>query len=153
MRLVVTGSNATGLPASEALAWFPECPGSAYLAALEKDFLETSPAAATAFIKALAADPPVRIEASSSVAAQIARVGGKLHIFFANFEGLVAGRNAVQTPQRGIRVTVPAAFTGRAWLRPFLGEPRELQSQRGNGNRVLVLPDIQKGAVLWFEGR
>ncbi|HUL75719.1 MAG TPA: hypothetical protein VL691_00525, partial [Vicinamibacteria bacterium] len=153
MRLVVTGTNATGLPASEALAWFPECPGSAYLAALEKDFQETNPSAATDFIKGLAADPPVRIEASSSVATQIARVGGTLHIFFANFEGLVAGQNAVQTPQKGIRVTVPAAYAGRAWFLPFMGEPIELQGRRENGSRVLVLPEIQKGAVLWFEDR
>ena len=84
-------------------------PGSAYLADLEKDFEKTNPPAASAdFINALPRDQSVRIEASSSVATDIARVDGKLHIFFANFDGLVAGQNAVQTPQKGIRVSLPA---------------------------------------------
>src|SRR5262249_52564826 len=55
MRLVVTGTNATGLPVTGASASFPECPGRAYLAALEKDFQGTHPAPAADFdfIKAL----------------------------------------------------------------------------------------------------
>jgi hypothetical protein len=150
-RLVVTGTDATGLPASNTLTRFPECPGSAYLAGLEKDFQGTNPSVAADFIEALAPDPSVRVEASSSVATHIARVDGKLHVFFANFEGLVAGQNAVPTPQKAVRVTVPAD-TGRAWFLPFLGEAVEVQGRRENGNLVYVLPDIQKGAVLWFEG-
>ncbi len=59
---------------------------------------------------------------------------GKLHIFFANFDGLVAGQNAVQTPQKGIRVSLPAGGTGRAWFLPFLGEAVELDGQRQNGD-------------------
>ena len=152
MRLVVTGVDATGLPASEALR-FPDSPGSAYLASLEKDFDKTSPSAAADFIKALAPDPAVRIEASASVATHIARVDGKLHVFLASFAGLVAGENAVQTPQKGVRVSVPAADAGKAWFLPFMGEARELQGQLDSGNLVLVLPDVQKGAILWFEGR
>jgi len=153
MRLVVTGTNATGRPPFGAVAWFPECPGRAYLAALEKDFQETHPSAAADFIEFLGPDPIVRVDASSNVATHIARVGGKLHIFLANFEGLVAGQNAVQTTQKGIRVTVPAADTGKAWFLPFLGEPLELQGRHENGTLVFVLPDVQKGAVLWFESR
>ena len=132
---------------------FPDCPGRAYLDALEKDFGKADPSAAAGFLAALAPDATVRIEASSSVATQIARVDGKLHIFFANFEGLVAGQNALQTPQKGIRVSVPAADTGKAWFLPFLGEELELQGQRQDGNLVFVLPDVQKGAVVWFEAR
>lgn len=150
-RLIVTGTDATDLPASDAVRRFPECPGSAYLANLEKDFLKTTPAASADFINALPRDQRVRIEASSSVATEIARVDGKLHIFFANFDGLVAGQNAVQTPQKGIRVSLPAGGTGRGWFLPFLGEAVELHGQRQNGTLVFVLPDVQKGAVAWFE--
>ena len=145
--------DATGLPASAALTRFPECPGRAYLAELEKDFEKADPSTAEAFIAALAPDSSVRIEASASVATQIARVDGKLHIFFANFKGLVSKQNAVQTPEKGIRVSVSAAETGKAWFLPFLGEALEIQGQRQDGNLVFVLPDVQKGAVVWFEGR
>ena len=63
-----------------------------------------------------------------------------------------AGQNAVQTPQKGIRVSIPAAGTGKAWFLPFLGEAVEIQGQRQNGRLVFVLPDVQKGAVVWFDG-
>ena len=53
VRLVVTGTDATGLPASEVSTRFPECPGRAYLAALEEDFQTTNPSVAADFIRAL----------------------------------------------------------------------------------------------------
>jgi hypothetical protein len=79
-------------------------------------------------------------------------VDGKLHIFFANFDGLVAGQNAVQTPQKGIRVSLPAGGSGRGWFLPFLGEAVALHGQRQNDTLVFVLPEVQKGAVAWFDG-
>ena len=87
------------------------------------------------------------------MATQIARVDGKVHVFFANFKGLVPGQNAVQTPEQGIRITVPAASAGKAWFLPFLGEAQEVEGQRQDANLVFVLPDVQKGAVVWFEPR
>ena len=151
-RLVVTGTDATGLAPSDALTRFPECPGRAYLADLENDFGKADHSQVVDFLAALAPDPHVRVEASASVATQIARVDGKVHIFFANFDGLVAGQNAVQTPQKGIKVSLAAdGGTGRGWFLPFLGEPAELHGQRQNGTLVFVLPEVQKGAVVWFE--
>jgi hypothetical protein len=152
-RLVVTGVDATGLPASEALTRFPDCPGRAYLAGLEKDFGKADPSEAAGLLAALAPESSVRVEASSFVAAQVARVDGKLHVFFANFKGLVPGQNAVQAPERGIRITVPAASAGKAWFLPFLGEAQEVEGRLQDTNRVFVLPDVQKGAVAWFESR
>jgi hypothetical protein len=152
-RLVVTGTDATGLAPSDALTRFPECPGRAYLAELEKDFGKADHSQVADFLAALAPDSHVRVDASESVATQIARVDGKVHIFFANFKGLVAGRNAVQTAEQGIRVTVPAASAGTAWFLPFLGEAQEVEGQRHDGNLVFVLPDVQKGAVVRLEPR
>jgi hypothetical protein len=149
-RLIVTGTDVTGL-SSDAVRRFPECPGRAYLRRLETDFENTNPSAASDVIEAFAGDQGVRVAASSSIATDIARVGGRLHIFLANFAGLVGGQNAVQTPQRGIRVSVPAAGSGKAWFLPFLGEAVELQGQRQNDRLEFVLPEIQKGAVVWFE--
>jgi hypothetical protein len=150
-RLVVTGADPPGLAPSSIVRRFPECPGRAYLKGLEDNFEETSPSAAVDIINALPAQD-IRVEASSSVATDIAQVGGKLHIFLANFAGLAGGRNAVQTPQKGVRVSVPADSGGKAWFLPFLGEPVELQGHRHDGELVFVLPEIQKGAVVWFDG-
>ena len=152
-RLVVTGVDATGLHASEALTRFPDCPGQAYLASLEKDFAKADPSEASGLLAALAPDASVRVEASASVATQIARVDGKLHVFFASFKGLVPGQNAVQAPERGIRITVPAASASKAWFLPFLGEAQEVEGQREDANLVFILPDVQKGAVVWLEPR
>ena len=152
-RLVVTGMDATRLPASEALKRFSDCPGRAYMAELERDFEKADPAGRADFIAALAPDPGVRIQASSSVATQIARVDGKVHVFFANFNGLIPGRNAVQTPEKNVRITLASAGDGRAWFLPFLGEAEEIEGRRDGANLLFVLPDIHKGAVVWFEAR
>lgn len=152
-RLVVTGTDATNLQASPTLKRFEQCPGKAYLDELERNFETADPSAAEDFIAALASDSTVRIEASPSVATQIAEVDGKLHVFFASFKGLVPKQNAVQTPEKGVRVTVPAAGTGRAWFLPFLGDAVEIQGRRQEGQLVFTLPDIEKGAIVWFEGR
>jgi hypothetical protein len=148
-RLIVTGADATGLSSSSAVR-FAECPGRAYLARLEKDFERTKPSTAAAVMNALP-DQEIRVAAPSSVVADIAQVGGKLHIFLANFDGLVGGQNAVQTPQKDIRVSIPAAGSAKAWFLPFLGEAVELEGQRQKEELVFVLPEIQKGAVVWFE--
>jgi hypothetical protein len=96
-------------------------------------------------------DQDVRIDASTAVVTEVARVSGKAHIFFANFAGLVGGQNAVQTPQKDIRVSVPAAAAHKAWFLPFLGEAVEVQGHDQNGRLVFVLPEIQKGAIVWLE--
>jgi alpha-galactosidase len=152
-RLVVTGMDATNLDASPTLKRFAECPGKAYLDELERDFEKSDPSTAKEFIAALAPDSTVRIEASSSIATQIARVDGMLHVFLANFKGLAPKKSAVQTPERGIRISVPAGETGKAWFLPFLGEARVVQGQPRGGDMIFVLPDVEKGAVVWFDGR
>jgi hypothetical protein len=150
-RLIVTGTDATGLSSSSAVRRFAECPGRAYLTSLEKDFERTRPSTAAALTNALP-DQEIRVEASSSVATDIAQVGGKLHIFLANFDGLAGGKNAVQTPQKDVRVSIPSPDGAKAWFLPFLGEAVELEGQRQKDELVFVLPEIQKGAVVWFEG-
>jgi hypothetical protein len=152
-RLVVTGTDATGLAPSDALTRFPECPGRAYLANLEKDFGKADRSQVADFLAALAPDSHVRVEASASVATQIARVDGKVHIFFASFKGLAPGRNAVQAPEKGIRVSLATTEAHRVWFLPFLGEAQEVEGQRHDANLVFVLPDVEKGAVVWFEPR
>jgi len=152
-RLVVTGTDATSLPASPAVTRVAACPGKAHLHALAEDLMKADTVGSAEFIRTLAADPTPVIEAPASVVTEIAQVDGKLHVFFANFGGLVARKNAVQAPASAIRVRVPAASASHAWFLPFLGEAREIPGRKRGEAIVFALPAIPKGAVLWFEAR
>ena len=52
-RLVITGADATGIASSQNVVRFPECPGRAYNAALEKDFEHASLSSQQAFLDSL----------------------------------------------------------------------------------------------------
>jgi hypothetical protein len=83
------------------------------------------------------------------VAAQIASVDGKPHVFFANFLGLRAKENAVQTPESHAEIIVPGKVRGH--FLPFLREETTITGRFANGSTLFHLPDIAKGAVVWFE--
>jgi hypothetical protein len=152
--LVVTGADETQLVDANHVVRFPQCPGKAYMEALEKDFEHTAPDSQEAFLNALKNSTAVEIASSPQVATSISNVDGKPHIFFANFAGLRGGVNPVQTVQTGVRVTVSAASKSRAFFLPFLGETQELKgAQAADGRTSYMLPPISKGAVFWLEPR
>src|SRR5437763_3928218 len=106
-RLVITGTDATGLAASDQVVRFPNCPGRAYEQALERDFEHASTASQQEFLDALGKSDVVRIEAPPHIATSIARTpDGHINCFFANFSGLRGGSNPVQIPQIGFTMTV-----------------------------------------------
>src|SRR4030095_9344793 len=147
-KLVVTGDGPSELT-EKGIVRFAQCPGKQYVAALEKDFAGTTPEFQEKFLASLSADSSVEVEASPWVVTQIAQVDGNTNVFFANFKGLRGGENPVQTPESGVKITVPSGQ--RAHFLPFLGVPQELTGERRDGKMVFVLPDIQKGAVVWVE--
>src|SRR5437667_73945 len=61
-RLIVTGADATGLAESPNVLRIPDDPGSAYMAALERDFANTTPAAAQRFLDQIHSEPAVVID-------------------------------------------------------------------------------------------
>ncbi len=95
--------------------------------------------------------PSIQIEASPLVYAQPASVGGKLHIFIANFSGLEPNRKLTQTPQAGVRVTFPADGPRKIHALPFLGSPQEVPAAWNKGRISCTLPAIDKGMVVWME--
>jgi hypothetical protein len=147
MRLVVTGADAVG---SGDRRRFPECPGAAYLAALERDLASVPGPSADELTSSLALGPRITVEAAPMVVAQVARVDGRVHVFLANFSGLVPGRSATQTPQ-SVRVTIPEATTARGSFVPFLGQARPVEGTLRGKDRVFELPAIEKGAVFALE--
>jgi hypothetical protein len=148
-RLVVTGADATGLNDPLRVIRFPLCPGKAYLAALRKNFVAITPSTEQKFLQSLDPGHSLVVEASPSVATHIALVNGQPHIFLANFKGLVGNRNAVQTPEGGAKIISKEHM--KAYFLPFLGEVEELHGRMGGGETTYVLPDIAKGAVVWFD--
>jgi hypothetical protein len=152
-QLIITGMDATGLGNAANIYRIPNCPGAAYMAALKRDFLHTDPSIEGSFLRNLETERKVVISASPSVATQIAMVDGQPHIFFANFHDLVSNQNAVQTPESKATITVKdsGADAVRTYFLPFLGEVTEIHGTTANGETTYVLPDIQKGAVVWFD--
>jgi hypothetical protein len=150
-RLVVTGTDATGIEKSENLARFPDCPGKAYNAALEKDFEHASPDSQQAFFDSLRGAGAVQIKAASDVATSIARTSdGHNNVFLANFAGLRGGSNPVQTPQSGVEVRVTSKSEGKGFFLPFLGEAQPIKGVRSGDATTFTLPTITKGAVFWY---
>jgi hypothetical protein len=150
-KLVITGQDSTSLPKTSNVVRLPICPGRTYLLKAEKDFTAARLTTETTFLATLRKSPELQVDSPPFVATQIASVDGKPHIFFANFSGLVPGKNAVQHPATNLRVRIPAGRSSRLFLLPFLGESREIPGHRVGKQIVFRIPRIDKGAVAWLE--
>jgi hypothetical protein len=150
-RLVVTRADATGFPDSNRIIRFSVCPGKSHLALLEKDFAEGSADNPGEFLKSLAVSSELLVEASPFIAANIASVDGKPHVFLANFAGLVPHKIAVPLPQDNVRISVPAGKKLTLHFLPFLGEPQAVSGREAGGRLIFLLPPIERGAVVWLE--
>lgn len=146
-------------------AYLPECPGAAYWQALGNEFDQAaSQGKATGqtfeslrhdfdsnVLGHLRIQSPVRIKASPFVTAQMARVDNKIHIFLANFKGLQARRVDTQIPERNVEVFFTPDSGKRVFILPFLGEVHELPAERSGGQMRVVIPQIERGAVIWLD--
>ncbi|MFI5058212.1 MAG: hypothetical protein ACHQLQ_08490 [Candidatus Acidiferrales bacterium] len=150
-RLVVTGADATSFADSDRIMRFPVCPGKSHLAALEKDFAEGSADNPSEFLKSLGVSSELLVEASSFVAANIASVDGKPHVFLANFAGLVPHKIAVPSPQNDVHISVPAGKKRTLQFLPFLGEPQAVIGRETGDRLTFLLPPIERGAVVWLD--
>jgi hypothetical protein len=149
-RLVITGTDVTGFGDIPGVARFAECPGRAYFDQLKKDFVEGSGTDVNKFLSSLDSNSEISVDAPPTVIANIASVDGTPHIFFANFTGLVPHKVAVATPQRGVRISVPAGKHQNLRVLPFLGEVQSVEGRRAGDRNVFTLPLLERGAVAWF---
>jgi hypothetical protein len=148
-RLVITGQNASELPASPGLSTFPDCPCRQYEKSLDANLENANPDTAKEFFAALHHHQGLEFTASPRVATSFASVDGKPHVFLANFSGLRAGVNAVPTTQADITLRIPASRHARVYYLPFLGEVQKLREER-DGERLLYrLPPVGRGGVVW----
>ena len=148
-KVIVTGTDVTDLPNQANVTRFAECPGKAYMQALEADFSRAAPSSQSQFLQALPKNAEIRIDASPSIATHVARFDGKVHVYFASFKGLRGGENANQEPETTATVTVKSS--GKAMLLPFLGEEKELRGEKSGNMTVYRLPSFTRGAVFWIE--
>jgi len=145
--------------------YLPDCPGAAYWQALSKEFSAAASrgdATGQTFqslrrnfeanvIGPLQIHSPVRIKASPFVTAQTALVDHKIHVFLANFKGLQARKIATQIPERNVEISFLSTGRERAFILPFLGKIRELPTEQSDGQLRVVIPQIEKGAVVWLD--
>jgi len=151
-RLLVTGVDATDLRKSDNFVRFPECPGKAYEAALEKDFDQAAPESRQTFLDSLKGADGIRITAGGRMATSISRnPEGRVSVYFANFAGLRGGANPIQDPQAGVEVKVKAVADAQGTFLPFMGAPQSVPGTRDGDSISFKLPVITRGGVFWFE--
>src|SRR5436309_1696784 len=102
-RIIISGTDTTEVGQSHNVVRLADDPGKSYNERLEKDFEHTSPEAEQSFLKALVGGDAVQVTAGPQVATSIARTtDGHGNVYFANFTGLVGGKNAVHTSKDGV---------------------------------------------------
>jgi hypothetical protein len=152
-KLIIAGADASGVDANQSgVVRISVDPGKEYNTALEKDFDHASPDSQQAFLDSLQGSGAVKIKAGAHVATSVARSSdGHINVFLANFDGLVAGSNPVQTPQNGVEVVVKSSSEGKGYFLPFLGDAQPVKGTQHEGAVSFTLPTITKGAVFWYE--
>jgi hypothetical protein len=151
-KLVITGTDVTELGDAKNVVRILQNPGKAYNTQVEKDFQSASPESQKEFFSSLEGGDTVRIEASSQMATSISRTSdGHINCFFANFAGLKAGSNPIQTPQNGVKVTLAAKSSTKGFFLPFMGQVQPLQGAQNGDAVTFTLPTISRGAVFWVE--
>jgi hypothetical protein len=153
-KLVIAGTDATGIGDERNVVRFPDNPGKAYNTTLEKDFDHATPESQQGFFSALQGSGAVKILGSPQVATSIARTSdGHIDVFLANFAGLRGGSNPIQTPQTDVEVTMHGIAGEQGAFLPFLGVVQSVKGVRHGDEITFHLPTITRGAVFWVEVR
>ena len=97
-------------------------------------------------------DPAVMVRASPSVVTHIASVNGSPHVFIANYTGLIANKNSIQTAVDNVEVLfVNASEEDTVYYLPYLGEVSTIESYHNNFGLSASLPSVSRGGVVWLE--
>ena len=147
--IVITGQNSSGLVAGRNVTLVPDCPCRKYEKSLDANLENGNPDRAQELFTAIRHQSEIEVTAPFTAATSIAEVGGKPHVFIANFSGLRGGINAIPTPQKEIAVRLRSAKQVQ-WL-PFMGDVQEIRGEQGGDGMVYRLPNVDRGGVLWIE--
>jgi hypothetical protein len=152
-RLVVLGTDATGMGVSPRISVFSADPTLEFYAALLHDFSGATTHPPMEFLNATAGNAEIELNAPPTVAANFGLVNGSAHIFLANFGGLVPSKVAVPEPAKGITLKIRAALGETLTFLPFLGESQIVKGRKKGRDVEFVLPDVERGAVVWVNGK
>jgi hypothetical protein len=124
-----------------------------YLSRAERNFSASDPASESYLLKAIGTSTGVEVKASKSVVVHEARIGDRVFLFFANFDGLQAGVKATPDAQQNIEVEAPPTFGAKLHWLPFMGSETELKGQASPNGMRFTVPNLDRGAVAWFAPR
>ncbi len=149
-KVVVTGPADMQLDSLHDATRFSESPEVKYLIGAEKDFFASDPASETDLLKAIGTSTGVEVTASKNVVVHEARIGNRVYLFFANFDGLQAGVKATPAVQQDIEVRVPMRFGAKLHWLPFMGDETLVDGQSVREGLRFRIPKLDRGAVAWF---
>jgi hypothetical protein len=149
-RVVVTRSADSQLETLRQTTRLSDSPEVRYLNHAEKDFSASDPASEPDLLKAIRTSTGIEVKASKNVVVHEARIGDRVYLFFANFDGLQAGVKATPSVQQGIEVRVPLRFGARLHWLSFMGGETLVDGQSSPEGLRFSIPNLDRGAVAWF---
>jgi hypothetical protein len=150
-RLVISGTDSTGLPAAQNVTRFSDSPATSYLRGLEKDFSAASQNKPAEYLAALSQSTDLSVSASPLIASNTALVDGQPHIFLMNFAGIVPHQNVKPSPDDTVKIAVPARRKCVLHFLPFLGEEQRVTSRPAGDSQVFSVPAFDRAAAVWLE--
>ena len=82
---------------------------------------------------------------------EIASVGGKPHVFIANFKGLKSQEIAQQAPERDVRISFAGQRGSKVYMLPLLEELQQLKCRSEVGRLACVISEIKRSVALWLD--
>ena len=148
-RLVITGADVTGLPASDASSASRNLRAKAYFDALEKDFPSASQNPPTEFLAAM--DVKAQIEVDAPADRRRKYLAGRWHAAHLPRQLHRPRPRENSHPDARSRHPNPRAGFGRRHARIFAVSRRNSDAPRHTHGRTIefTLPPVERGAIVW----
>jgi hypothetical protein len=150
-KVVVTGAADKRLDSLRGSILLPGGDEVKYLRRAEHDFSASDPSSEPDLLKAISTSTGLEVSASKNVVVHEARIGDRVYLFFANFDGLQAGVKATPVVQQNIELRVPLRFGAKLHWLPFMGNETTVEGKASAEDLRFGLPDLDRGAVAWFD--
>ena len=150
-RTVLTGNTDSRLHSLTQAIRFPGRPEVQYLQRAQQDFYAVNPASETDLLHAIATQTDISVRASQNVVVHEAHLNGRTYLFLANFSGLIPGHKETPAVQRDILILADSGLGEQLHLLPFLGTESVVKGKTVSGKVEFDIPQLDRGAVAWFE--
>ncbi len=152
-KVVMTGAADKQLDLLHGATRFSDGREVKYLSRAEKNFIASDPASEPDLLKAIGTSTGVEVRASKNVVVHEARIGDRVYLFFANFDGLQAGAKATPAVQQDIELRMPRQFGAKLHWLPFMGSEILIDGQPTQKGPRFSVPTLDRGAVAWFTSK